>query len=96
MNYFQHRPQELPGRLTVRFVHQPRYGKLAGSVNRNKEIELAFIGAQFRNIPSHACKHALPGKYRCNVARMACAPLRQSMIALPVKGSWHSRDLSVP
>ena len=50
MDVIRHRFQEFPGRLSVCFVHQLRHGKFAGSVNRNKEIEFAFVGAQLSNI----------------------------------------------
>ena len=42
--------QERPGGLSVCFFYQLRYGEPAGSVNSNKEIELAFGGPHLGNV----------------------------------------------
>ena len=47
---FQYSLQKLPGRLAVCFVDQLRDGKLAGSINGYKEIQLALIGTKLSDI----------------------------------------------
>lgn len=47
---FQHDLQKLPSCLAVGFVDQLCDGKLAGSVNCHKEIQLALAGTKLRDI----------------------------------------------
>ena len=53
--------QELPCRLPICFIDQLRDRELDGSINGHKEIELTLRRPELCNVPSHACKHALPG-----------------------------------
>ena len=57
----EHVLKELPGRLSVSRCNELSDGELGGSVNPHKEIELSFSRLHLGNVPSRACKHALPG-----------------------------------
>ena len=47
---FQQVLQEFPGRLPIGLIDELRNSEFAGSVNGNKEIELAFLCSDLGNI----------------------------------------------
>ena len=49
-NGFQHGLSKLRGRLAICFVDQLQNGKLAGSINSYKEIQLTLIGTKLSDI----------------------------------------------
>ena len=58
---FEHVLQEFPGCLPVCLVDEPGHGKLACAVDANEQKQFALSALHFGNVPSRACKHALPG-----------------------------------
>ena len=47
---FEHIPEQLPSGAPVSLIDELRHGELAGAINADKEIELAFNGLHFGDV----------------------------------------------
>ncbi len=58
---FDQVPEELGRGHFAGLLNELDEGEFAGAINGNEEVQLAFPGPQLGDVPSRACRHALPG-----------------------------------
>lgn len=91
-NGFQQVLKKLPCGLAICFLNQLRHRKLAGAINGNKEMELAFLGSNLCDIDMELANRIalelLP-------LRLVACDVRQSGYAIPLQTSMRGRACQV-